>query len=96
VYDSCAGNLIFVLPPWHDRETLFFARAAGDSQVMVAPMGGFGYSPFGYSPFGGLGTGYALGAMSGNNGGNQQVRQETYRLENQVKRRSLSEQRKQK
>mmetsp|Transcript_47030 Transcript_47030/g.93105 ORF Transcript_47030/g.93105 Transcript_47030/m.93105 type:complete len:86 (+) Transcript_47030:539-796(+) len=51
---------------------------------MVAPMGGFGYSPFGYSPFGGLGTGYALGAMSGNNGGNQQVRQETYRLENQV------------
>jgi hypothetical protein len=36
-------------------------------------------SPFGYSPFGGMGTGYALGAMSAN--GN---RQEVYRVENEL------------
>ena len=37
------------------------------------------FSPFGYSPFGGMGTGYALGAMS--SGGN---RQEVYRVENEL------------
>lgn len=37
-------------------------------RVIVAPSMGYGYSPFG--GIGGFGTGYALGAMGNNNGGN--------------------------
>ena len=51
----------------------------GGGGVMVMPSVGFGYSPFGYSPFGGMGTGYALGAMSANG-----QRAETYRINEQV------------
>merc|ERR1719424_130830 len=53
-------------------------RPMGGGGVIVAPV----ISPFGYgygSPFGGLGTGYALGAMS-NNG----ERQAQYRMENEL------------
>eukprot|EP00617_Octactis_speculum_P023873 CAMPEP_0185767256 /NCGR_PEP_ID=MMETSP1174-20130828/41851_1 /TAXON_ID=35687 /ORGANISM="Dictyocha speculum, Strain CCMP1381" /LENGTH=199 /DNA_ID=CAMNT_0028451337 /DNA_START=31 /DNA_END=630 /DNA_ORIENTATION=- len=58
-------------------------RGGGGGGVMIMPS--IGYSPFGYSPFGGMGTGYALGAMSNN--GN---RQETNRLENQLGREEAS------
>jgi len=65
---------------------------AGGTTVVRNYYGGGGYggggvtimpsiSPFGYSPLSGMGTGYALGAMSSS--GN---RAETYRLENQVDR----------
>mmetsp|Transcript_859 Transcript_859/g.1355 ORF Transcript_859/g.1355 Transcript_859/m.1355 type:complete len:196 (+) Transcript_859:40-627(+) len=54
-------------------------RPSGGGVVISPIISPFGYSPFGYSPFGGLGTGYALGAMS-----NGADRQQQYRMENQL------------
>lgn len=53
--------------------------------VMIMPPPVISPFGFGYSPFGGMGTGYALGAMSG--GGN---RAETYRMENELGREQAS------